>query len=84
MIVGIGVSDGIIVPGSGVVVGVGLGGSVFDGVNDGVRVADGGAVLVGAEVLVEVGVFVGVDGGGLPATLKKSTWYQSNPKNNCT
>lgn len=73
VMVGSGVSDGMTVPGRGVLVGVILGGCVLDGVNDGVRVEVGKAVSEGSGVLVCVGVNVGVGGGGFPITSKKST-----------
>ena len=41
------------------------------------RVNVGVEVSVGDRVLDGVGVKVLVGGGGIPITLKKSTWYQS-------
>ena len=63
-----------------VTVGVG----VLEGVKDGDGVNDGVGDAVGGEVCVGDGVKVAVAGGGVPMTVKKFTWYQSYPKNNCT
>ena len=84
VIVGIGVSVGKTVPGNGVGVRVALGIGVFDGVSVVVGVRVGVAVAVGSNVLDGVGVKVAVEAGGFPMTVKKSTWYQSYPKNSCT
>ena len=81
MRVGIGVLDGITVPGKGVQVGVLLEVGVLDGVSVVVGVDVGGIVFVGDKVKEGVGVKVDVGFGGFPITRKKSTWYQSYPRN---
>ena len=69
---GIGVLDGITVPGKGVQVGVLLGVGVMDGISVDVGEDVGGIVCVGDRVKEGVGVKVNVGFGGFPVTMKKS------------